>query len=123
MPRMSEKSTENQTRKEIKMGRPKTPSHLETRRVVMTLNYKTRLFLEIIKAHGTWASDSEIVQNLVINYVETHKDLFDRELIEFYEKEFQPKAKLYAKEQMQKILKELQEFPVNESRDDKSQGI
>ena len=105
---MSKKTGEN-AGKEPKMGRPKTPNHLETKRIFMTLNYKTRLFLEIIKAHGTWSSDSEIVQNLVIDYVENHKDLFDRELVELYDKEFQPKAKQYAKEQMQKIVRELQD--------------
>lgn len=73
----------------------------------LTLNPKTRLFLEIIKAHGTWTSDSEIVQNLVIDYVETHKDLFDQELIEFYDREFQSKVKQYAKEQMQKVIGEM----------------
>ncbi len=112
---MSEKSGDNAGRREPKMGRPKTPGHLETRRLFLTLNYKTRLFLEIIKAHGTWTSDSEIVQNLVIDYVEKHKDLFDRELVEFYDKEFQPKAKLYAKDQMQKIVGEMQESKTNDN--------
>ncbi len=112
---MSEKTGDNSGRKEPKMGRPKTPVHLETRRIFLTLNYKTRLFLELIKAHGTWSSDSEIVQNLVIDYVESHKELFDRELVEFYDREFQPKANQYAREQMQKIVGEMQE---NKTDDD-----
>ncbi len=103
------------------MGRPKTPVHLQTQRIFVTLNYKTRLFLEIIKAHGTWSSDSEIVQNLVIDYVEKHKDIFDRELVEFYDVNFQPKAKQYAQEQMQKIVGELQDnaHSEDEGKDDK----
>jgi len=106
---MSEKTGEGSSKKEPKMGRPKTPSHLETRRVFLTLNYKTRLFLELIKAHGTWTSDSEVVQNLIVDYVESHKDLFDRELLEFYDMEFHAKARQHAKEQMQKIAQEMQE--------------
>ncbi len=114
---MAEKPGDNSGRREPKMGRPKTPGHLETRRIFLTLNYKTRLFLEIIKAHGTWTSDSEIVQNLVINYVESHKDLFDRELVDYYDKEFQPKAKQYAREQMQKIVGEMQESKTDDGSD------
>ncbi len=114
---MSEKTGDNSNRKEPKMGRPKTPVHLETRRIFLTLNYKTRLFLELIKAHGTWTSDSEIVQNLVIDYVEKHKDIFDRELVEFYDAKFQPKAKQYAKEQMEKIVREMQDSTTDEDAD------
>jgi hypothetical protein len=111
---MSEKMGDSSPRKEPKMGRPKTPSHLETRRIFLTLNYKTRLFLELIKAHGTWTSDSEIVQNLIVDYVERHHDLFDKELLQYYEVEFHTKARQHAKEQMQKIVKEMQEIESDE---------
>ncbi len=114
---MSDKPGDNSGRKEPKMGRPKTPSHLETRRIFLTLNYKTRLFLELIKAHGTWTSDSEIVQNLIVDYVEKNRDLFDEELMEYYNVEFHSKARQHAKDQMQKIVREMQEPGTDEDAD------
>ncbi len=114
---MSDKTGDTSGRREPKMGRPKTPSHLETRRIFLTLNYKTRLFLELIKAHGTWTSDSEIVQNLIVDYVEAHQELFDKELFEYYNVEFHSKARQHAKEQMQKIVREIQEIEPDEDAD------
>jgi|SRR5271157_2889937 len=100
-----------------KAGRPKTPDYLSKKRYVLAFNPKTQLFLELIKARGTWTSEAEIIQNVIIDYVEKNRNLFNSALLDIYEKEFLEELSGPTSFRMRTIIEETRQMEENNTEE------
>ena len=56
------------------MPRPELNRTERTKRITASLNILSQLYLSVLKNHGYGGSLSEVVKNLVFEYIQTHRD-------------------------------------------------
>src|SRR5271157_1048067 len=56
------------------MPRPELNRTEKTKRITASLNVLSQLYLSVLKNHGYGGSISEVIKNLVFEYIQTHRE-------------------------------------------------
>ena len=56
------------------MPRPELKTTEKTKRITASLNILSQLYLSVLQSHGYGGSISEVIKNLVFEYIQTHRE-------------------------------------------------